>query len=77
MSFKEFDLSDYINALEDFKSNQTETVIQHWGSIENFDLFIQKIKDDEDHVAKLAIQHTNHYLKTAGWQCRKLLPNDD
>lgn len=56
MSFKEFDLSDYINALEDFKSNQTETVIQHWGSIENFDLFIQKIKDDEEHVAKLAIQ---------------------
>lgn len=56
MSFKEFDLSDYINALEDFKSNQTETVIQHWGSIENFDMFIQKIKDDEDHVAQLAIQ---------------------
>ena len=56
MSFKEFDLSDYINALENFKSNQTETVIQHWGSIENFDMFIQKIKDDEDHVAQLAIQ---------------------
>ena len=56
MSFKEFDLSDYINALEDFKSNQTGTVIQHWGSIENFDMFIQKIKDDEDQVAKLAIQ---------------------
>ena len=56
MSFKEFDLSDYINALEDFKSNQADAVIQHWGSIENFDLFIQKIKDDEDHVAKLAIQ---------------------
>ena len=56
MSFKEFDLSDYINALENFKSNQTETVIQHWGSIENFDMFIQKIKDDENHVAKLAIQ---------------------
>lgn len=56
MSFKEFDLSDYINALEDFKSNQAETVIQHWGSIENFDLFIQKIKDDEEQVAKLAIR---------------------
>ena len=56
MSFKEFNLSDYINALEDFKSNQTETVIQHWGSIENFDMFIQKIRDDEEHVAKLAIQ---------------------
>ena len=56
MSFREFDLSDYINALEDFKSNQIETVIQHWGSIENFDMFIQKIKDDEEQVAKLAIQ---------------------
>lgn len=56
MSFKEFDLSDYINALEDFKSNQTEEVIRHWGSIENFDMFIQKIKDDESEVAKLAIQ---------------------
>ena len=56
MSFKEFDLSDYIDALEDFKSNQSETVIKHWGSIENFDIFIQKIRDDEEHVAKLAIQ---------------------
>ena len=56
MSFKEFGLSDYIDALEDFKSNQVETVIKHWGSIENFDMFIQKIRDDEEHVAKLAIQ---------------------
>lgn len=56
MSFKEFDLSDYIHALEDFKSNQTETVIKHWESVENFDMFIQKIKDDESEVAKLAIK---------------------
>ena len=56
MSFNEFDLSDYIDALEDFKCNQSDAVIRHWGSIENFDMFIQKIKDDEDHVAKLAIQ---------------------
>lgn len=56
MSFKEFDLSDYIHALEDFKSNQREEIIKYWGSIENFDMFIQKIKDDEECVAKLAIQ---------------------
>jgi DNA-binding transcriptional MerR regulator len=56
MSFKEFDLSDYISALEDFKSNQTEEVIKHWGSIANFDMFIQKIKDDESELAKLAIR---------------------
>ncbi len=56
MSFKEFDLSDYITALEDFKNNSTDDVIKHWGSIENFDMFIQKIKDEETEVAKLAIQ---------------------
>ena len=56
MSFKEFDLSDYINALEDFKNNSTDDVTKHWGSIENFNMFIQKIKDDEAEVAKLAIQ---------------------
>ncbi len=56
MSFQEFDLSDYIKALEDFKNNSTNNVIKHWGSVENFDMFIQKIKDDEAEVAKLAIK---------------------
>ena len=56
MSFKEFDLSDYINTLENFKSNKTDEIIKHWGSIENFNMFIQKVKDDESEVAKLAIK---------------------
>lgn len=56
MSFKEFDLSDYITALEDFKNNSTDDVIKHWGSIENFNMFIQKVKDDEAEIAKLAIR---------------------
>ena len=56
MSFKEFDLSDYIAALEDFKNNSTDDVIKYFGSIENFDILIQKIKDDESELAKLAIQ---------------------
>ncbi len=38
--FKEFDLSDYITALEDFKNNSTDDVIKYWGSIENFNMFI-------------------------------------
>lgn len=56
MSFKEFDLSDYIKALEDFKANNTNEVLKHFGSMQNFDMLIQKIKDDEDEVAKLAIK---------------------
>jgi len=56
MSFKEFDLSDYIKALEDFKNNSTDDVIKYWGNVENFEMFIQKIKEDEAEVAKLAIK---------------------
>lgn len=56
MSFKEFDLSDYITALEEFKNSSTDDVVKHWGSIENFDMFIQKIRDNESEVAKLAIK---------------------
>lgn len=56
MSFKEFDLSDYIAALENFKNNNSEDIIRHWGSMENFNYFLQKIKDDESEVAKLAIR---------------------
>lgn len=56
MSFKEFDLSEYIEVLEQFKNNETEDIIKHWGSIDNFNQFIQKVKDDESNVAKLAIK---------------------
>lgn len=56
MSFKEFDLSDYIKALKDFKANNTNEVLKHFGSIQNFDMLIQKIKEDEDEVAELAIK---------------------
>ena len=56
MSFKEFDLSDYIKALEDFKFSNAEEIVKHWGSVDNFNMFIQKVKDDESHMAKIAIQ---------------------
>ncbi len=56
MSFKEFDLSDYITALEDFKNNSTDDVIKYFGSIKNFDMCIQKVRDNESELAKLAIK---------------------
>lgn len=56
MSFKEFDLSDYINALEYFKQNSTDDIVKYWGNLENFDILIRKVKEDESKVAKLAIK---------------------
>ena len=57
MSFKEFDLTEYIEVLEDFKHSNADEVIRHWGSVENFDLFIQKVKEDEPAISKLAIKY--------------------
>lgn len=56
MSFKEFDLSEYIESLEQFKSKKKDDIIKYWGSVEKFNEFIQKVKDDESHVAELAIK---------------------
>ncbi len=46
MSFKEFDLSEYIHELEDFKVNQTDTIIKHWGSIDNF--LLERLEKGEE-----------------------------
>ena len=56
MSFKEFDMSEYIEALEQFKIKNEEQVVKHWGSVEKFNEFVQKIKDDETNVAQIAIK---------------------
>lgn len=56
MSFKEFDLSEYIEALETFKNEKTDDVIKYWGSVEKFNEFIQKIKNDDGHIAELAVR---------------------
>ncbi len=63
MSLKEFDLSEYIAALEDFKASNADDVARCWGSEENFDLLIRKIKADSGQVAAMAIQHYGSVAK--------------
>ena len=56
MEFQDFDLSNYVNALEQFKASSPAEIIKHWGSLENFDSFIQKVRDNESTVGKIAIK---------------------
>ncbi|MCU7377515.1 MerR family transcriptional regulator [Clostridiales Family XIII bacterium ASD5510] len=56
MSFKEFDLSEYIDALESFKDSNEDAVIKHWGSMEAFDELLHKLKNNESDAARLAIK---------------------
>ncbi|MEW4414292.1 MerR family transcriptional regulator [Clostridium sp. AN503] len=57
MSFKEFDLSEYIETLEKFRSEEAEAVRKYWGSMEAFDEFIQRARDHEEEIAKSAVRY--------------------
>lgn len=56
MSFQEFDMSEYIAALEQFRNANEAEVIKHWGSVDAFNDFIQKVQQDKEQVAKAAIR---------------------
>lgn len=42
--------------IEQFKIQNEEQVVKHWGSVEKFNDFVQKIKEDETNVAQIAIK---------------------
>lgn len=57
MSFKEFDLSEYIQVLEQFKKENAEEIVKYYGSMEEFDKFIEKAKEDESAIARTAVEY--------------------
>ncbi len=56
MSFKEFDMSEYFNALEDFKKSYKDKIIKNYGGMEKYDELIEKCKAKEEEIAKMAIK---------------------
>ena len=56
MSFKEFDMSEYIKALEAFKQEHEDEVVKYYGSVAEFDDKLKHIKSNEMRIAKLAIK---------------------
>ena len=56
MSFKEFDMSEYIGVLETFKREHEDEVVKYYGGIDEFSKRIEHIKSNEIRVARLAIK---------------------
>lgn len=56
MSFKEFDMREYFNALEDLKKDYKDKIIKNYGGMEKYDELIEKCKSNEDEIAKMAIK---------------------
>lgn len=56
VSFKEFDMSEYINALEEFKKEHSDEVTKYWGSMDKFNELIEIAKSKESQIAPMAIK---------------------
>jgi DNA-binding transcriptional MerR regulator len=56
ISFKEFDMSEYYNALEEFKKEYSDKIINNLGGMDKYDKLIEKCKSNEAGIAKMAIK---------------------
>ncbi|MGN2338334.1 MerR family transcriptional regulator [Clostridium cagae] len=56
MNFKEFDMSEYFNVLEEFKQQQEDKVIKMYGSIDKYNEVIESCRANEDKIAKMAVK---------------------
>lgn len=65
MSFEEFDMSEYYNVLEEFKKENIDKVIKHFGSIDRFDKLLKRDTEKEAKLAKMAIEQYGSIKKYA------------
>ena len=56
MSFTEFDMSEYFNVLEEFKTEHQDKIIKYYGSVDKYNEFIEKCRSGEDEIAKMAVK---------------------
>ena len=56
MSFKEFDMSEYYNALEEFKKDYSDIITKSLDGPDKYDELIEKCKDSEAEIAEMAIK---------------------
>jgi DNA-binding transcriptional MerR regulator len=56
VSFKEFDMSEYFEALDTYKREHADEVVKYWGSIDKFNEFIESAKSKEESIAEMAIK---------------------
>lgn len=56
MSFREFDLSEYLEVLEQFRQENAEEIVRHWGSMDKFDEYVEKARENNDEIARNAVK---------------------
>jgi len=61
MSFKEFDMSEYTNALEEFIKNNTDEIIKYGGDVDEFNKALETLKFDKSKRSELAEMAIKQY----------------
>lgn len=56
MSFKEFDMSEYYNVLDKFKTEHEDQVIKYYGDVSEFEKIIDHVKSNGSAVAEMAVK---------------------
>lgn len=54
MDFREFDMSEYFQMLNDFKKTHTDEIVKHLGGADQFDKMISEMKSHESEIADMA-----------------------
>lgn len=68
MDFKKFDMTDYFNALNEYRQNNSEEVVKQFGSLESFDEMLAMMRSREDEIGEMAVKQygsIENYTKAA------------
>ena len=56
MSFKEFDMSEYTNALEEFIETRSDEIIRYGGDLEKFNHVLETLKSDDPRTWRTSLR---------------------
>lgn len=68
MDFKKFDMTEYFNALNEYRQNNSEEIIKQFGSLKSFDEMLTMMRSREDEIGEMAVRQygsIENYTKAA------------
>lgn len=63
-----FDMTDYFNALNEYRQNNSEEIVKQFGSLESFDEMLTMMRSREDEIGEMAVKQygsIENYTKAA------------
>lgn len=65
---QKFDMTDYFNALNEYRQNNSEEIVKQFGSLESFDEMLTMMRSREDEIGEMAVKQygsIENYTKAA------------